>query len=86
MTTRPSADNTRTITRNSFWYALDASAATLVMILASVPVARVLGPEVLGHYIFLLFLTTIGQRLANVGIPATGCNNRSSSWCRIWWC
>ena len=64
-------NNAKTITRNSFWYAVDASAATLVMLIASVPVARVMGPEVLGHYIFLVFMTTIAQRLANVGIPAT---------------
>ena len=64
-------NNASTITRNSFWYAVDASAATVVMFIASVPVARVMGPEVLGHYIFLVFMTTIAQRLANVGIPAT---------------
>jgi O-antigen/teichoic acid export membrane protein len=56
-------DNAKTITRNSFWYAVDASAATIVMLIASVPVARVMGPEVLGHYIFLVFMTTIAQRL-----------------------
>jgi len=65
--------NARTITRNSFWYAIDASAATIVMLIASVPVARVMGPEVLGHYIYLVFLTTIAQRLANLGIPGTAC-------------
>jgi len=64
-------NNATTITRNSFWYAVDASAATVVMLIASVPVARVMGPELLGHYIFLVFMTTIAQRLANVGIPAT---------------
>lgn len=64
-------NNAATITRNSFWYAVDASAATVVMLIASVPVARVMGPELLGHYIFLVFMTTIAQRLANVGIPAT---------------
>lgn len=71
MTTQP--DNARTITRNSFWYAFDSSGATIVMLIASVPVARVLGPEVLGHYIFLVFVTSVAQRLANVGIPATAC-------------
>jgi O-antigen/teichoic acid export membrane protein len=73
MTSRTSPDNTRTITGNSLWYVVDASAATLVMLLASVPVARVMGPEILGNYIYLVFLTTIAQRLANVGIPATAC-------------
>lgn len=65
------SDNAKTITRNSFWYAVDASAATVVMFIASVPVARIMGPELLGHYIFLVFMTTVAQRLANVGIPAT---------------
>jgi len=73
MISRTSRDNTRTITGNSFWYIVDSSAATLVMLLASVPVARVMGPAILGHYIYLVFLTTMAQRLANVGIPATAC-------------
>jgi len=64
-------NNAKTITTNSFWYIVDVSAATLVMLIASVPVARIMGPEVLGQYIYLVFLTSIAQRLANVGIPAT---------------
>jgi O-antigen/teichoic acid export membrane protein len=59
------------IAGNTFWYALDASGATIVMMTASVPVARVMGPNVLGHYVYLLFLTGTAQRLANFGIPAT---------------
>lgn len=65
--------NQTTITGNSFWYALEASATTIVMLIASVPVARVMGPEVIGHYIYLMFLTGTAQRLANFGIPATCC-------------
>jgi O-antigen/teichoic acid export membrane protein len=65
--------NPKTIAGNSFWYALDASAATIVMLIASVPVARFMGPSVLGHYIYLLFLTGTAQRLANLGSPATCC-------------
>jgi O-antigen/teichoic acid export membrane protein len=68
-----STNNSKTITVNSFWYALDSSATTIVMLIASVPVARVMGPKVLGHYIYLLFLTGTAQRLANLGIPATCC-------------
>ena len=41
------------------------------MLMASVPVARIMGPEALGHYIYLIFLTGVAQRLGNVGIPAT---------------
>jgi O-antigen/teichoic acid export membrane protein len=66
-------DNTRTITKNSFWYTVGAAATTLTMLGASIPVARIMGPHVLGHYVFLVFLTTIAQRLANVGLPATTC-------------
>ncbi|HUI78270.1 MAG TPA: oligosaccharide flippase family protein [Bryobacteraceae bacterium] len=64
-------NNPKKIAGNTFWYALDASATTIVMLIASVPVARVMGPNVLGHYIYLLFLTGTAQRLANFGIPAT---------------
>jgi len=41
------------------------------MLIASVPMARVMGPTVLGHYIYLVFLTGTAQRLANFGLPAT---------------
>jgi len=73
VTASAATSNARTISRNSFWYVLDASAATIVMLIASVPVARVMGPQVLGNYIYLVFITNIAQRLANVGIPATAC-------------
>jgi O-antigen/teichoic acid export membrane protein len=66
-------NNAKIITDNSFWYALDSSATTVLMLIASVPVARVMGPKVLGHYIYLMFLVGIAQRLANLGIPATAC-------------
>lgn len=66
-------NNSRTIAGNSFWYALDSSVTTVVMLIASIPVARVMGPKILGHYIYLMFLTGIIQRLANLGIPATAC-------------
>jgi O-antigen/teichoic acid export membrane protein len=73
------SDNSRTITRNSFWYVLDASVASMVMFLASVPVARIMGPEIVGHFIYLLFITGVAQRLANVGIPATACKYMAES-------
>jgi O-antigen/teichoic acid export membrane protein len=66
-----STNNPKTIAGNTFWYALDASATTIVMLITSVPVGRIMGPAVLGHYIYLLFLTATTQRLANLGIPAT---------------
>ena len=67
------SDNSRTISRNTFWYAFDTSWASIVMLIASVPVARVMGPDVLGKYVYLLFVTNVAQRLGNVGIPATSC-------------
>jgi O-antigen/teichoic acid export membrane protein len=73
MSAPAAADNSRTITSNSFWYAIDASVASITMLIASVPVGRIMGPQVLGHYIYLLFITGVAQRLANVGIPATAC-------------
>src|SRR5258705_4575112 len=68
---------TATITANWFWYVIDASASMTAVFVASVPVARVMGPQVLGHYIYLVFLTSMAQRLANVGIPATVCKYMS---------
>jgi O-antigen/teichoic acid export membrane protein len=71
------SNNAGTIARNTLWYAVDASTATIVMLIASVPVARVMGPAIMGHYVYLVFITNMAQRLANVGIPATACKYMS---------
>jgi O-antigen/teichoic acid export membrane protein len=80
--TNVSTSNPKRIADNTLWYAVDASVATLVMLIASVPVARVMGPNILGHYVYLMFLTSTAQRVANLGIPATCCKYMAESFGR----
>ncbi len=62
-------ETTRTVAGNTAWYALEL-AFTLVQRLAiGVPVARLIGPEHLGYFNYIQWLTTVTGVLGTVGIP-----------------
>src|SRR5579871_2480597 len=75
MDTQPSgpsaADNTRIIARNSFWYGLELVLSLVTSFFTSVAVARVVGPERLGNYQFMMLLTNITISVGSFGLPAT---------------
>ena len=56
------------IVRNSLWYGLEALIETFVFLLASVAVARYLGPQKLGYYSFINFFVTVVTRTSGVGL------------------
>jgi len=66
-----SVDNTRTIARNSFWYAVELFFSLVVTFATSVAVARVIGPERLSGYQFMVWLTNITISVGSFGLPAT---------------
>jgi O-antigen/teichoic acid export membrane protein len=66
-----SSDNTRTIARNSFWYGLELFFGLFVTFVASVAVARVMGPERLSYYQFMVWLTNITISVGTFGLPVT---------------
>ena len=45
--------------------------SAVVVLLASVAIARSLGPEKLGRFVYVVWLTQIGALLGNLGIPVT---------------
>jgi len=55
------------ILRNSFWWGLEIGLNVICTSLLSVAVARVMGPEKLGHFVYLSFLTGIANRFADLG-------------------
>jgi O-antigen/teichoic acid export membrane protein len=66
---RPS--NTHTITRNSFWYGLELLSSSLATVFVSVIVARIIGPERLGYYTYMMTLTNFTVALGVFGLPMT---------------
>jgi len=65
------ASNTQTILRNSLWYGLELLAGTFGAWLVSVIVARMMGPERLGYYTYVGFLTNITATVGAFGLPMT---------------
>jgi O-antigen/teichoic acid export membrane protein len=55
------------ILRNSFWSGLEIALNVVCTALLSIAVARVIGPERLGHFVYLSFLTGIANRFADLG-------------------
>ena len=62
--------NSTTISRNTFWYGLETAAAFVAALFTSIAIARVLGPEKLGHFVFIGMLASFASSLGSLGIPA----------------
>jgi len=74
VTAQPGAagpNNTQTIARNSFWYGLELLSSIFAAFLVSVIVARVLGPQRLGYYTYVMLLTNITSVVGCFGLPMT---------------
>jgi len=55
------------ILRNSFWSGLEITLNVVCTALLSIAVARVMGPELLGHFVYLSFLAGIANKFADLG-------------------
>jgi len=64
-------DNTGTVARNSFWYGLELLFTFGAAFLTSVAVARVVGPDRLNYYSFVVVLTNITITVGSFGLPVT---------------
>ena len=71
--TRPpeSASNTQTVARNSFWYGLEQFFGLGAAFFTTVFVARVLGPERMGYFQTITYLTSISMSVGAFGLPIT---------------
>lgn len=61
--------NTRIIARNSFWFGVETALQFLTVFLTSIPMARVLGPQQLGYFNYIMWLANVGAVIAALGIP-----------------
>jgi O-antigen/teichoic acid export membrane protein len=62
--------NGKTITRNSFWYGVETVANLFLTIFTSIVIARAIGPEKLGYFLYLWWIAGVAQTLGSLGIPA----------------
>ena len=60
---------TRTVASNSFWYGVDIVAGAVLLFATSIPMARVLGPERLGYFQFIMLLTAVSSAVGSLGVP-----------------
>ena len=58
------------IAKNSIWYSLEQLFSFGAGFIASVAMARVIGPERLGYYTFVVLIFNLGAVLGTLGIPA----------------
>jgi O-antigen/teichoic acid export membrane protein len=62
-------NTTRTVAVNSFWYAFESVFSLILVFATSIPIARVLGPERLGYFNYVMWLVNIGA-LVGIGNPS----------------
>ena len=62
--------NGKTITGNSFWYGVETVANLFLTVFTSIVIARVIGPEKLGYFLYLWWIAGVAQTLGSLGIPA----------------
>lgn len=68
---RPQDGTGLTIARNSLWLMVDSLAAVVASFYCSITVARVLGPDLMGQYNYVLYFAAVLKMVAEVAIPAT---------------
>lgn len=62
--------NTRTIASNSFWNGLELACSIVVAFATSIPMARVIGPERMGYFNYVQWLTNLSGMVGLLGIPS----------------
>ena len=66
--TRPPRSITSIIAKNSFWYGLELAFGIVTAFATSIPLARVIGPERLGYFSYVFWLTNLSGTLGSLGM------------------
>ena len=66
---RSASNNTTTVARNSFWYGAENLVSVILLFATTIPMARILGPEKLGYFNYIQWLTAMSSAIGNLGIP-----------------
>jgi O-antigen/teichoic acid export membrane protein len=62
--------NSKTITKNSFWYGIETFANLFLTLFTSIVIARTFGPAKLAYFLYLMWIAGIAGTLGTLGIPA----------------
>src|SRR5262245_50091645 len=65
----PGGSSTQSVARNALWYGLELLVGIIGAFATSVIVARIVGPERLGYYNYISWLTSLTSAVASVGLP-----------------
>jgi O-antigen/teichoic acid export membrane protein len=68
---KPTPNNARIIARNSFWYGLEMAFVFVSAVIATIIMARVIGPQKLGYFNYIQWLANISGFVGSLGIPMT---------------
>ncbi len=60
--------NARIVARNSFWYGLELVCGILTAFATSIPIARMIGPEKLGYFNYVSWLTNLSGAVGGLGM------------------
>ena len=66
-----SVGNSQTIARNSFWFSLEMLFSFCAAFFTSVAVARIIGPQRLSYFNYIVWLTNITTTVGTFGLPVT---------------
>jgi O-antigen/teichoic acid export membrane protein len=62
--------NSNTIAKNSFWYGIETLTNLLLTFFTSIVVARAIGPEKLGYFLYIWWIAGVASMMGSLGIPA----------------
>src|ERR1700719_2522619 len=62
--------NSKTIAKNSFWYGVETISNLVLTFFTSIIIARSIGPERLGYFLYLWWIAGIAATLGSLGIPS----------------
>jgi len=62
--------NSQTIAKNSFWFGIETFIDLFLTIFTSVVIARSIGPEKLGYFLYLWWIAGVAGKVGTLGIPA----------------
>ena len=61
----------RRIAHNSIWYGIEIGIGILSTLATTIVIARIIGPQRLGYFNYIYWLSNTAGGLASLGIPAT---------------
>jgi O-antigen/teichoic acid export membrane protein len=62
--------NSQTIAKNSFWYGIETVTGLFLTVFTSIVIARSIGPEKLGYFLYHWWIAGVAGTVGSLGIPA----------------